>query len=285
MSGASTLGDLLEETSRVLADAGLESPRREARALIAAFLPLGSAALYDRSRPIESSLLPTLRAARARRAEREPLARILGSREFWSLDFGLTAEILVPRPDSETLVEAALTRLPDLRAPYRILDLGTGSGCLLLAILSERPRAQGLGVDLSEAALRQAACNAEALGLAPMAGFALGDWAAGLAGPFDLIVSNPPYIERTSLSGLEPEVALYDPRLALDGGEDGLEAYRQIVPQAAGLLERDGHLVLEFGQGQAQAVVQILRQVGLDDCDLCPDLSGSLRAVCARRPQ
>lgn len=279
------LGALLDEAAAKFAAVGLEAPRREARALFAAFIPGSAAALYDRKRPISAALAADLRAASDRRAKREPLARILGSREFWSLDFGLSPETLEPRADSETLVATALGELDDLARAYRILDLGTGSGCLLLAILSERPTAWGLGVDRSEGALRQAARNAAALALHGRAHFLLSDWAAALQGTFDLIVSNPPYIQHDQLDALQPEVALHDPPLALDGGADGLEAYRRLVPQAAGLLAPAGRLVLEFGQGQAKAVCHIARQAGLEDCSLHDDLAGLPRALCARRSQ
>ncbi len=241
------------------------------------------AALYDRNRPVSTALAGALRAATARRASREPLARILGSREFWSLDFGLSPDTLEPRPDSETLVAAALAALQERDGRYRILDLGTGSGCLLLSILSERQSAWGLGIDRAEGALRQAARNAAALGLAQRAQFLLSDWGAAVRGSFDLIVSNPPYIERATLAVLQPEVALHDPRLALDGGVDGLQAYRCLVPQAAGLLAPGGCLSLEFGQGQQESVRRIVEQAGLEDCSLHADLSGMPRALCARR--
>ncbi|MEQ8654052.1 MAG: peptide chain release factor N(5)-glutamine methyltransferase [Kiloniellales bacterium] len=282
---ATPLGRLLDEAAAQLAKAGLESPRREARALFTQVLPGSSAALYDRDRPIDAALARRLQAAVARRAEREPLARIVGSREFWSLDFALSPDTLEPRPDSETLVAAAHSVLTERDGPYRILDLGTGSGCLLLAILSERPAAWGLGLDRSLGALRQAAENATALGLSSRAQFLLSDWGAALCGSFDLIVSNPPYIERATLPNLQPEVARYDPRLALDGGADGLAAYRRLVPQAAALLAPGAWLVLEFGQGQETAIRRMVLDTGLEDCGLHADLSGMPRVLCARQSQ
>ncbi len=285
MSGALSLGTFLDEAATALAAGGLEEPRREARALVAAFLPGGSAALYDRDRSIDPKLIPALRAAVSRRAQREPLGRILGVREFWSLEIGLSADTLEPRADSETLVEAALAAVPDRRGSYRILDLGTGSGCLLLAILSERPMAWGLGIDRAEGAVRQAAVNARVLDLNDRALFLCSDWGTALAGGFDLIVSNPPYIETGTLSALQPEVARHDPLLALDGGCDGLDAYRRLVPEAFDLLQPGGALVLEFGVGQQSAIEEILRQAGLDQRAFSTDLSGTPRALCARRPQ
>ncbi len=285
MIEAPRLGELLAEAASTLAAAGLDSPRREARALFAALLPEGSAALYDRSLAVDPALLLALRAATARRAAREPLARILGRREFWSLDFQLVPETLVPRPDSETLIGTALGELPLRDRPYRFLDLGTGSGCLLLALLSEYPGAWGLGVDLSEPALGQARRNAAALGLEGRAAFALSDWGSGLAGAFDLVASNPPYIRRAELAGLEPEVTLHDPLLALDGGPDGLQAYRALVPQAARLLAPGGLLALEFGEGQAESLAAIVAAEGFGACRLHADLGGRPRVLCARSPE
>ncbi len=284
-AAATLLGELLDEASRTLAAAGLEQPRREARALLSALLPEGGAALYDRSRPVAPGLLAAIREAAMRRAAREPLARIVGRREFWSLDFGLNAATLVPRPDSETLVEVALAGCPDLRAPLRVLDLGTGSGCLLLALLSERPQAWGLGVDRSEAALGQARTNAAALGLADRSAFLLSDWGSALSGGFDLVVSNPPYIEQSDLAALEPEVAEHDPLLALDGGPDGLAAYRALAAQLDRLLAPGGLAVLEVGEGQAEAVAGLLAAAGLDGATFHADLSGRTRALCVRRKQ
>ncbi len=284
MSEAGTLGTLLDDTARRLAAAGIEEPRREARALAKAVFADAPSALYDRSRLIGLDRAATLRAAAARRARREPLARILGCKEFWSLSFALSKETLVPRPDSETLVEAALALLPEEGRAYRLLDFGTGSGCLLLAILSERPAAFGIGVDRSTGAVRQAAANARALALAPRATFLVADWGAALSSSFDLIVSNPPYVESEVLSELAPEVARHDPVLALDGGSDGLTAYRAVVPQAAALLAPGGSLVLEIGQGQCESVAGLLGASGLVELEVNHDLSGIARTLSASRP-
>jgi release factor glutamine methyltransferase len=195
----------------------------------------------------------------ARRATGEPIAYIIGTREFWSLPLRVTADVLIPRPDSETLIEAALAACKD-RAPATILDLGTGSGALLLAALSEWPRARGLGIDASPAALAVAAGNARALGMGNRAVFAAGDWGQGVRQRFDLILSNPPYVADAAV--LAPDVRDHEPAAALFAGADGLAAYRVLVPQLPGLLNRGGVAVLEIGAGQAPAVSDMAASVG-----------------------
>jgi release factor glutamine methyltransferase len=214
----------------------------------------------------------------ARRARREPVSRIVGRREFWSLDFMLSPATLDPRPDSECLIEAALAAAPEDAATL-VLDLGTGSGCLLLAFLSERKRATGLGVDLSADAVATARENAARLGLAERARFAVGDWGAGVTGGFDLILCNPPYIPAGDIEGLAPEVAHHDPRLALAGGEDGLEAYRELAPELARLLRPRGRAVLEVGHGQADAVGRLMAAAGLSTHARRADLGGIERCL------
>ena len=218
----------------------------------------------------------------SRRSAHEPMARIIGSREFHGLDFQLNEACLVPRPDTETLVEVALDVLPADR-PARILDLGTGPGTLLLAILSNRPGDNGVGIDAAERAIEAARANARALGLGSRSVFHVGDWAAGLAGPFDLIVSNPPYIPSRVCETLAPEVRDHDPRLALDGGDDGLDAYRVIVQQSGMLLADGGHILLELGIGQAGDVARIARTSGLTVRGLRSDLNGIPRALTLSR--
>ena len=185
----------------------------------------------------------------------------------------------MPRPDSETLVEAGLAALAGRDRPWRLLDLGTGSGCLLLALLKELPAATGLGIDCSPAALAIAAGNADRLGLAARACFASGDWGAGLTGQFDLILCNPPYIPSDAIEGLAPEVALYEPRLALDGGPDGLACYRRLAPQLGPLAALDGTILLELGDGQAGAVASLMAGAGLVVRDVKRDLAGRARAI------
>jgi release factor glutamine methyltransferase len=212
---------------------------------------------------------------------REPLAQIVGVREFWSLPSAVTADTLTPRPDSETLIEAALAAVADRQAALRILDLGTGTGCLLLALLSEMPHSTGLGIDCSDKAIAVARRNAAALGLSARAEFLVGDWTNGVNERFNLVITNPPYIRTEDLPGLEPEVSRYEPRLALDGGADGLASYRAIAGGLAGVLAPDGVAVLEVGAGQADAVQRILRQAGLRETACRDDLGGVARCLVA----
>jgi release factor glutamine methyltransferase len=282
--GAVTLVAALADAVARLAAAGIDDPRREARLLLAATLGLTAAAVLGNP----DLLLPPAEQARfaaliARRAAREPTARLIVRREFWSLDFVLRPETLVPRPDSETVVEAALAQIADRAAPHRILDLGTGTGCLLLALLSELPCATGIGVDIVPNAARTARCNAVSLGLAGRAGFFAGAWAAAITGRFDVIVANPPYIPGGTIDALAPEVAHHDPRVALDGGVDGLAAYRVLAPEAARLLQDGGIAVFELGAGQAAAVAAIMAATGLVVGECRRDLAGIERCVVLRK--
>jgi len=202
----------------------------------------------------------------ARRLKGEPVARILGHKEFWGLPLRISAATLVPRPESETVVEAALAVIDATGGrmrPLRVADLGTGSGALLLALLSELPQADGVGTDLSAAALAVARDNAIALGLAGRAAFVACDFASALQGPFDLIVCNPPYVATGEIAALAPEVREHDPWLALDGGSDGLVGYRTLAADTARLLAPSGRLVVELGAGQAEAVSALFTQTGL----------------------
>ena len=222
-----------------------------------------------------------------RRLDGEPVARILGTREFWGLPLKLSAATLVPRPDTETVVELALEMLraaPRPDHPPRIADIGTGSGAILLALLSELPDARGIGTDISEQALQTAHSNAAGLGLAGRAGFVACDYAAALSGPFDLIVSNPPYVRSGEIAGLAAEVRDHDPRAALDGGADGLDAYRALIPQAARLLAPGGVLVVEAGQGQSGEIDGLMAATGLMvPAPAKADLAGIRRAVAGRK--
>ena len=225
-----------------------------------------------------------LEALLARRLAHEPMAFILGRQGFWTLDLEVSPATLIPRADSETLIEAAIAALPDRGAVRRMLDLGTGTGCLLLAALVEFPAAHGVGVDMSPDATALAARNAAAAGLAGRTAFLCADWAAPLAGRFDLVLCNPPYIATSELPGLMPEVAGHEPRSALDGGRDGLDAYRALLPALPALLADAGVAVLELGQGQHGAVEQLVRQAGLCVAALRHDLGGIARALVLRRP-
>ncbi len=218
-----------------------------------------------------------------RRARREPISRILGRREFWSLSFTVTARTLDPRPDSETLVRMVLEAISVDPVPRRILDLGTGTGCLLLALLSELLWASGLGIDCSEGAVEVARVNAQALGLSERAQFQIGDWDLGLLPSWDVIVSNPPYIPSDLIDGLESEVSRYEPRLALDGGPDGLDCHRRLLPAAGRLLRPGGIAVFEFGQGQETPIIDLGEAVGLALVTIQADLSGTPRCAMFRR--
>ena len=262
---------------------GLATPELDARLLVGHALGLDHSGLAAAAaRGITAAETAAINALAGRRLAREPVARILGRKEFWGLTFRLNAETLVPRPETETVVEAVLDALDaDSRSqPLRVADLGTGSGALLLALLSELPAAYGIGTDLSPSALGCARDNARALGLAARACFVACHYAAALKGPFDLIVSNPPYVAQGLISTLEPEVYGYDPRRALDGGADGLDAYRAIVGQVHVLLAPGGSLVLELGAGQAGPVAALFADRGFA-VDALPkhDLSGIPRAL------
>lgn len=263
-----------------LADTRIPEPLAEAGALCRAVLALDRTGMLGaRDRFLAEDEVERLEAAITRRVAREPLSRILGHREFWSLGIELAPDTLDPRPDSETLVEAILECVPDRNGRLRLLDLGTGSGCLLLALLTELPNAWGCGIDMAFGAARQASANAVRLDLARRCTFAVMDWTAALSGTFDIIVANPPYVRSSEIHGLDPEVREHDPRLALDGGDDGLGAYRHLVPRLPPLLSPDGLVALEVGEGQAHVVAEMLAANGLVDRNTVMDLAGIERVV------
>lgn len=254
-----------------------DNPRLEARLLLGHALGLSTADLIrDADRPIDPTAFDALVEQRAAHV---PLAYLTGHREFWSLDLTVSPATLIPRPDSETIVEAALREDAD---PRLVLDLGTGSGCLLLAVLHERPNAFGIGIDQSAEALAVARFNAARCGLSGRAAFVRGDWAEAIEGRFDLILSNPPYIPASDIPGLMPEVSLHEPHSALDGGADGLDAYRRIIPSLPRLLSPLGAVVLEIGIGQSEAVSALAADARLD-ATCHADLAGIPRAVVLRR--
>lgn len=275
--------DALRAVRQKLETAGIENPGLDARVLLTHALGIDAVALAAHP---ETALghegARRLREFAERRLQREPVARIVGSREFWGLPFELSPETLVPRPESETVVETALRVRPEPAS--RILDLGTGSGCLLVALLHELPGAAGVGVDRSHAALVTARRNARRNNVGGRAAFVTCDWAAALDGRFDVVVSNPPYIASSVIQGLAPEVRVHDPALALDGGEDGLSAYRAILAQAGRLLAPDGVLVVEIGFDQGDAVPALAVEVGLAVLEGAPDLGRQPRAVALKRP-
>jgi release factor glutamine methyltransferase len=273
------VGEAISEVAGRLAGAGIGEARREARLLVAAATGLSDAAVVAYpERDLSDSERRRLTTLAERRAGREPISRILGWREFWSLQFAIGPDTLDPRPDSETLVEAALDFAGRVR-PLEVLDLGTGSGCLLLAVLSELPQACGLGVDINPGALAVAAANARALGLAGRARFRQGNWGERIAERFDIVLCNPPYIPSGMISGLQPEVAGFDPPLALAGGADGLASYRQLAAWLPRLLAAGGRAFIEIGDGQADEVVPLLAGGGLRALGSRSDLAGTVRCL------
>jgi release factor glutamine methyltransferase len=274
-----TIAEALRHGAQVLAEAGIDNPRLESRLLLAhASRRSAEDLIRDLAATAPRSNFATMIA---RRAAHEPLAYILGWREFWSLRFRVSPATLIPRPDSETIVAAALELFPDRQAPIRMLDLGTGTGCLLLAVLHERPNAFGLGIDRSEAAAQLARSNARELGLADRSGFVCGDWAGSIGSRFALVLSNPPYVATGELAGLMPDVAWHEPHAALDGGHCGLTAYRAIIAALPQLLAPSGAAVLELGAGQFDPVGRIAAAAGFQ-VDARPDLAGMTRAIILR---
>ncbi len=287
-----TLGAARAAGTARLAAAGVEDARRDAGLLLAAAAEVepGTERAWP-ERPLTAEAQTRYDGYLRRREAREPVARILGRREFWSLSFELSEATLDPRADSETLVEALLERIGRRDRALRLLDLGTGSGCLLLALLAELPRAWGVGLDRSEAAAATARRNAEALGLAARSAFVVGDWAGALVSAgdgggagFDLIVSNPPYITRHELAGLAPEVGRYDPPAALDGGVDGLDAYRALAAALPVLLRPGGWAAVEIGAGQADSASAALVAGGLPSPVLLRDLAEHPRGLLFQAP-
>lgn len=286
-------GVTIAKAQLLLADsfrgAGIDSPEADARVLLCVALHLSRTQLIAQcDRPLAADEAGDVRGVAARRLKREPVSRIVGEKEFWSLPLRVTPDVLVPRPETETLVEAALDeigRVGGRAEPLRVLDIGTGSGALLLALLKELPNATGIGTDISTAALAVARSNAEKLGLSERCTFMACNIAEPLSGPFDLVVSNPPYIARAGIAALDPEVRDFDPRLALDGGADGLDAYRAIASAAPALLRSTGRLILELGIGQEGTVGGLLSAAGLTVKKVVADLAGIPRATVAARVQ
>ena len=264
----------------------IDSAELDARMLVGAALGLDlTGVIAAAGRLLTSDESIRLEDFARRRLASEPVARILGLKEFWGLPLELSAATLVPRPDTETVVELALEmlRAAPIFARWRIADIGTGSGAILLALLSELPDGYGVGTDISVAALRTASANAGRLGLTPRAAFIACDYAAALSDGFDLIVSNPPYIRAADIAGLASEVRDHDPHGALDGGPDGLDAYRALIPQAARLLAPQGALVVEAGQGQSSHIEALMTAAGLTlERPPKTDLAGIPRAVAGR---
>ncbi|MEM8915018.1 MAG: peptide chain release factor N(5)-glutamine methyltransferase [Pseudomonadota bacterium] len=281
--GQPSLEDLLRHGARRLRDVGIDDPRREARLLAGAALERDPTDLIvANDLPVDGKACERFSRLVDRRMAGEPVSRIVGWRGFWSLDLRVTPDVLDPRPDSECLIEQALAEVDGTAGP-RILDIGTGSGCLLLALLSEWPQAIGTGIDLSFKAAQTARDNARACGLADRASFVCGHWLDGIEAQFDLIVSNPPYIRSGDIPTLDRSVADFDPLDALDGGNDGLDAYRSIIPQLADRLVDGGTILFEVGAGQAGSVKSLLSGGSLAQIASFRDLSGHERCVSARK--
>lgn len=274
--------DLVHKLTAGWAGTDDRSASLDARLLLAHALAIdpGEIAIRDEL-PMADDLIATANEMAERRLRGEPVARIIGEKEFWSLPFRLSPATMVPRPDTETLVESVLDRLGRegrRNDPLTLIDLGTGSGCILLALLSELPNANGIGVDLAKEAVITARNNAVRLGLGGRARFVAGNWTRAIAGRFDVIVANPPYVDREALPALPREVIGFDPRMALDGGSEGLAPYRLIIPDLPRLLAPHGIAALEFGPRQGGAIAELAAAVDLST-EIRLDLAGRERCV------
>jgi len=281
------LADAQRILSRRLSEAGIGTPTLDARLLVLLATGLSHERLIaEPDRLLSPEEAERLSAFLARRLAGEPVSRIRGEREFFGLPFSIDSSTLDPRPDTEILVELALDFARSRPGPIRILDLGTGSGAILVSLLANLPEARGVATDRSGEALAMARRNADRNGVSRRAEFILTDWCTGLAGPFDIIVSNPPYIPSAGIDGLATEVSRFDPRGALDGGPDGLDCYRAIADRAAGLLAADGLLAVEIGEGQKPEVASIFAEMGWKSSGNLPDradLAGRIRILAFRR--
>jgi release factor glutamine methyltransferase len=275
-----TLVSLWTEVRKRLEAAGVDSPVLDARLLLEAGAGVSRLEIVtDPRRPVTAAQVEAVNALTARREAREPVSHIIGRKHFWTIDLAVNANVLTPRPETEFVVEAGLRELLPADAPYRILDLGAGSGAIILALLKDRPQAIGVAVDISEPALEIARINAEQLGVADRLELLHSDWATELDARFDLVVSNPPYIPTADIENLEPEVSRFEPRAALDGGPDGLAAYRIIISSLPRLLKPGAAFALEVGVGQAEGVRALAEAVGLTTCEPWRDLQGIPRVV------
>ncbi len=275
-----TIGGAFEQACSLLKAAGVGEPRLDARLLVAHVSDSDTASVFGfPERGLDEGQVAQLSQLVQRRISREPMAHILGTREFWSLPFFVTRDTLVPRPDSETLIEAVLQHFPDTTKKQSIFDLGTGSGCLLLALLSEFPNAKGTGVDRSDTALEIAARNAKSLKLDHRACFLKGNWADAIEEQFDIVITNPPYIPSDEIQTLAADVASFEPVSALDGGADGLDSYRTILAQIFKVMEKEADIFLETGAGQAPAVANMVEASGMQVVEIKKDLSGIERCV------
>ncbi len=284
MSGV-TRAALVRAAAERLGAAGLDDAADEARRLLLAVSDLSPARLLtEMTQPMPSEERERFDALVTRREQREPLSHILGVQPFWTLELKVTRDVLTPRADTETVIEAALAAFPDRSTPLRILDIATGSGAIILALLSEFQNASGLATDLSEAALKVAAENAARTGLSDRVRFQSGNWADGVSDAFDLVVSNPPYIATDVLETLEPEVRVFEPRLALDGGVTGFGPYPHLFAEAARLLKPGGLALFEIGYDQGAMARQAAREAGAQEVSILKDLAGNDRVVSLNFP-
>ncbi|WP_408740319.1 peptide chain release factor N(5)-glutamine methyltransferase [Acetobacter sp. AN02] len=275
-----TISQALDIITPALAAAGIEDPRREARLLVEHACGLTLVAQLTRGKEVlPAGTAGSLAGAADRRLTREPLAYITGSRGFWTLDMGVSPATLIPRSDTESLIECLCDLRPDRNGVRNILDLGTGTGCLLLAALAEYPEATGCGTDLSAKAVFLASANARRNQLDSRCFFIAADWGTALGGQFDVILCNPPYIPRGDIPGLMPDVARFEPASALDGGPDGLDDYRKLIPSLPDLLAEGGLAVIEAGAGQSSDIIRIAERSGLTLAGIREDAGGIPRAV------
>ncbi|MBL8547493.1 MAG: peptide chain release factor N(5)-glutamine methyltransferase [Hyphomonadaceae bacterium] len=275
-----TLVSLWTDVRKRLEAAGIDSPVLDARLLLEAGAGVSRLDIVsDPRRIVSDGQVAAVEALTKRREAREPVSQIIGRKHFWTLDLAVNSNVLTPRPETEFVVEAGLRATLPADAPHRILDLGAGSGAIILALLKDRPNATGIGVDLSNDALSVLRDNAMSVGVADRLTVRHGDWAGDLDERFDLVVSNPPYIPSADIAGLAPEVSKFEPLLALDGGADGLAAYRIIVAALPRLLKPDAAFAMEVGLGQADAVMALAKDAGLEVGEPWRDLSGIPRVV------
>ena len=285
LEGNNLIGDIILDAASHLKRAGLDSWSLDARCLMGHVLRKDPASLIGSlDEPMGSDSRAFFYSLLARRLEREPISRIIGSREFWSLSFDLTEDVLDPRPDSETLVEAVLSEIKNRHDALKLLDLGIGSGCLLSALLSEMPEAHGIGLDNDYRALIVAQRNLNSHNFGHRATLVCGDWCEALSYKFDVIVSNPPYLASSSQSALAPEVIYHDPPHALFAGKDGLDSYRRIIPSLPELLRPGGVAVFEVGENQFDLVESLVREIGFYSIICYKDLAGIQRCLVVRAP-
>ncbi len=283
MIPAGTIGDAVRSIAHHLKEAGIDEAVSEARLIIGYALGLARSEIINRKdEKLSDTQLTRCRSFTKRRSDREPMAYLIGEKEFWSLPFKVSPETLIPRPDSETLVSAVLEHARKAKTPKRLLDIGTGSGCLLAALLSEWPEATGIGIDNNEGAVSVARQNLDTLSLAERGDIVAAAWQTYRPGEkFDLIIANPPYIPTADIQILDPDVRDYEPLSALDGGPDGLEMHREIADEAGAVLKTGGWIAVEFGIGQLSYIQQIYGSAGFDSIRIHKDLNGTDRCLLA----